>query len=149
MITSTNFWVKKLKLLSGNKRQSYQNYLNPRLIIGGISENGFETTLRSKKKKKNVLNIWKLHFSVTFKFLSNFVIVFWKSEMWWEMCFGNFLYKVSFVVSFSENAFQLLFDLFRQSLLVFLNLLNILTVFIWIFDWSWSNKFSINNFSAR
>ena len=71
-------WVTKLKPSSGKLRQSNENYLNPKLVIGGILENGFEATLRSKM---NVLNIWKWHFSVFWKILSDEVkTVFWKSE---------------------------------------------------------------------
>ena len=60
--------MKKLKLFSGNKKQSYQNYLNPRLIIGGISENGFKPTLRSKKKKKKKKkkNVCSGHLKIAF-----------------------------------------------------------------------------------
>ena len=73
-----NFWATKLKLFSGKVRQSVQNYLNQNLVIGSFLENGFEATLSSKT---NVLRVWKGHFSVFCKFLSDEVeLVYWKSE---------------------------------------------------------------------
>ena len=44
-----NFWVTKLKLFSGKVRQSIEDYLNPKLVIGSISEICFEANLRSKR----------------------------------------------------------------------------------------------------
>ena len=73
-----NFWVTKLKPFSGKVRQSVQNYLNQNLVIRSFLENGFEGTLSSKT---NVLSVWKMHFSVFCKFLSDKVeTVFWESE---------------------------------------------------------------------
>ena len=73
-----NFWVTKLKPFSGKVRQSMQNYLNQNLVIGSFLENGFEATLSSKT---NVLSVWKGHFSVFYKFLSDEIeTVFWESE---------------------------------------------------------------------
>ena len=73
-----NFWVTKLKPFSGKVRQSIQNYWNQNLIIGSFLENGFEATLSSKT---NVLSVWKVHFSVFSKFLSDEVeTIFWESE---------------------------------------------------------------------
>ena len=60
-----SFWVTKLKPFSGKVSQSVQNYLNQNLVIGSFLENGFEATL---SLKKNVLSIWKKHFSVFYKF---------------------------------------------------------------------------------
>ena len=56
-----------------------------------------------------------------------------------RQCCENFFHKVCFVGSFLENAFQSWFDDFRQLLLEFLNISNILNVTIWIFNWSYSN----------
>ena len=73
-----NLWVTKLKPFSGKVRQSVQNYLNQNLVIGSFLENGFEATLSSKA---NVVSVWKGHFSVFWKFLSDEVeTVFWESE---------------------------------------------------------------------
>ena len=68
----------KLKPFSGKVRQSIQNYWNQNLIIGSFLENGFEATLSSKT---NVVSVWKEHFSVFCKFLSDEVeTIFWESE---------------------------------------------------------------------
>ena len=68
----------KLKPFSEKVRQSVQNYLNQNLVIASFVKNGFEVTISSKT---NVLSIWKGHFSVLHKFLSdNIEIIFWKSE---------------------------------------------------------------------
>ena len=73
-----NFWVTKLKPFSGKVRQSIQNYLNQNLVIGSFLENGFEATLSSKT---NVVSVWKVHFAVFCKFLSDeFGTIFWESE---------------------------------------------------------------------
>ena len=56
-----NFWVTRLKPFSGKLRQSAQNFLNQRLVIGSFLENGFEVTL---SWKTNVLSVWREHFSV-------------------------------------------------------------------------------------
>ena len=73
-----SFWVTKLKLSSGKMRQSFQNYLNKMLAIGSSLENVFEATLSSKT---NVLSVWKKHFLVFCKFLSDEVeTVFWENE---------------------------------------------------------------------
>ena len=72
-----NFWVTKLKLFSGKVRQSIEDYLNPKLVIGSISEICFEATLRSKT---NVLGFWKKHFSLFWNFwMMKFEAVYWKS----------------------------------------------------------------------
>ena len=74
----SNFWVMKLKPFSGKVKQNVQNYLNQNLVIGSFLENGFEATLSSKT---NVLSVWKVHFSVFSKFLSDEVeTIFWESE---------------------------------------------------------------------
>ena len=73
-----NFWVTKLKPFSRKVTQSFQNYLNQNLVIGSFLENGFEATLSSKT---NVLSVWKKHFSVFCKFLSDEVeTIFRESE---------------------------------------------------------------------
>ena len=73
-----NFWVTKLKPFSGKVRQSIQNYLNQNLVIGSFLENCFQATLCSKT---NIVNVWKEHFSVFCKFLSDEVeTIFWESE---------------------------------------------------------------------
>ena len=73
-----NFWVTKLKPFSGKVKESVQNYLNRNFVIGNYLGNGFEATLSSKT---NVLNVWKGHFSVFWKFLSDEVkTILWESE---------------------------------------------------------------------
>ena len=64
----SNFWVMKLKPFSGKIKQNVQNYLNQNLVIGSFLENGFEAILSSRT---NVLSVWKEHFSVFCKFLSD------------------------------------------------------------------------------
>ena len=56
-----NFWVTKLKPFPCKMRQSIQNYWNQNLVIRSFLKNGFEATFRSKK---NVLSVWKGHFSI-------------------------------------------------------------------------------------
>ena len=84
-----NFWVKNLKPFSGKVRQIVQNYLDQNLVIGSFLENGFEATLSSKT---NVLSVWKEHFSVFCKFLSDEVeTIFWESEAeYWNLLKSEF-----------------------------------------------------------
>ena len=56
-----NFWVTKLKLFSVKVRQSLQDHLNSKLVIGSYLENGFEATLWSES---NVLSVCKGKFLV-------------------------------------------------------------------------------------
>ena len=73
-----NFWVTKLKPFSGKVRQSVQNYLNQNSVVGNSLENGFEATLSSKT---NVLSLWKKHFAIFWKCLSDEVeTIFRESE---------------------------------------------------------------------
>ena len=73
-----DFWVMKLKPFYGKVKQSIQSYLNQNLVIGSFLENGFEATL---SWKTNVVSVWKEHFSVFCKFLSDEVeTIFWESE---------------------------------------------------------------------
>ena len=58
----------KLKPFSGKVRKSVENYLNQNLVIRSFLGNGFEATL---KAKMNNLSIWKGHFSVFCKLLSD------------------------------------------------------------------------------
>ena len=80
----------KLKAFAGKVGQSFQNYLNQNLVIGSLLENGFEATLSSKT---NVLSVWKKHFLVFCKFLSDEgETIFTESEAkLWK------LYKLKFV----------------------------------------------------
>ena len=72
------FWVIKLKALSGKVRQNIKSYLNQNLIIGNFLEKCFEANLSSRT---NVLSVWKRHFSVFIKFLSDEVdLFFWENE---------------------------------------------------------------------
>ena len=62
-----------------------------------------------------------------------------------RQCCKMLFHKVCFVGRFLENAFQALFDHFRQLLLEFLNIWTVLNVSIWIFKWSYSNETAILN----
>ena len=74
-----NFWAaKSTKLFSGKVRQSIQNYLNQNLVIGIFLENGFGASLSSKT---SVVSVWKRHFTIFLKCLSDQVeTIFWQSE---------------------------------------------------------------------
>ena len=73
-----NFWATKSKLFSGKVRQSIQNYSNLNLVLRTFLENGFGAKLSSKT---NLLSVWKEHFSVFSKFLSEKVeTIFQQSE---------------------------------------------------------------------
>ena len=125
-----NFWLTKLKLFSGKPRQSVQNYLNQNLVIGSSLKNGFEATLSSKRM------VWAFEKGIV-QFFANFWVA--KLKLFSgkaRKCCENFFHKACFVGSILENAFQSLFDHSRKSLLEFLNILNILNIFIWIFNWS-------------
>ena len=73
-----NFWVTKLKPLSGKRRESVRHCLNQNFVIGTFLVNGFEATLSSKT---NVLSVGKRHFSIFWKCLSDEVeTIFRESE---------------------------------------------------------------------
>ena len=63
-----DFSVNNLKIFLGKARQSIQNWVNPKLDIESILENGFEATLRPKS---DVQNLWKWRFSVCFTYLTD------------------------------------------------------------------------------
>ena len=63
-----NFWVTKFKPFSGKFTLSVQNYLNQNLATGIFLENGFEATW---SPKTNVVSVWREHFSVLCKVLSD------------------------------------------------------------------------------
>ena len=68
----------KLKPSPEKTRQSLQDHLHSKLVVGSFFENGLEATLRSKA---NVLSIWKGHFSVFCKnSIDEVETVFWESE---------------------------------------------------------------------
>ena len=83
------FCVTKLKPSSGKVKQSIQNYLNQNLVIESFLENGFEATL---SWKTNVVSVWKEHFSVFCKFLSDEV----KTTFWENEAKGSKLFKSKF-----------------------------------------------------
>ena len=71
-----NCWVTKLKPFSGKVRQNVQDCLNPNLGIGSLLENGFERILASKT---SFVGVWKGHFLVFWRFLSDEVeTIFWE-----------------------------------------------------------------------
>ena len=63
-----NFSLKKLKPFVGKERQNIQSNLNQGLLKGSLLENSFEAILSSKT---SVVIVWKEHFSVFCKFLSD------------------------------------------------------------------------------
>ena len=72
------FWVTKVKLFSEQGRQSEAVYLNQKFVIRTFLGNCFGATFRWKT---NVVSVWKEHFSVFCKFLSDEVeTIFWESE---------------------------------------------------------------------
>ena len=72
-----NFWVTKLKPFAGKVGQGVKIYWNQNLVRRTFLENGFGATLSSKA---NLLSVWKKHFSVFCKFLSDEVeTIFWES----------------------------------------------------------------------
>ena len=74
-----NFWVAKLKRLSVKARQSVKNCSKQNLVIRSLLETGFGAILRSKM---NVLNLWKWHFSVFYKFVRDEIeSAFWENEV--------------------------------------------------------------------
>ena len=73
-----NCWATKLKPFSGKVRQNVQDCLNPNLGIGSLLENGFERILASKT---SFVGVWKGHFLVFWRFLSDEVeTIFWKTK---------------------------------------------------------------------
>ena len=71
-----NFSLKKLKPFFGKVRQNIQSHLNQSLVIGRFLQNGFEAMLSSKT---SVVIVWKGHFLVFWRFLSDEVeTIFWK-----------------------------------------------------------------------
>ena len=73
-----DFWVTKLKPFSEKVEERIQSYLNKNLVSRSFLENGFEATLSSKR---NIVSLWKGHFTVFCKFLRDPVeITFRESE---------------------------------------------------------------------
>ena len=67
-----------LKPFSGKVKESIQSYFNQNLVIRSYLENGFEATVSSKR---NIVSLWKGHFTVSCKFLRDEVeITFSESE---------------------------------------------------------------------
>ena len=70
--------MKKLKDFFGKVRQSVQNYLSQKSVIGSFLQKYCESILSSKA---NVLSVSKEHFANSCKFLSDEVeTIFWKSQ---------------------------------------------------------------------
>ena len=84
-----NFWVTKLKPFAGKVGQGVKIYWNQNLVIRTFLENGLGETLSSKA---NLLSVWKNHFSVFCKFLSDEVeTIFWESEAeYWNLLKSEF-----------------------------------------------------------
>ena len=72
------FFSDEVESIVWEVRQSLQSHLNQNLVKGSFLENCFETNL---SPITNVLSVWKGHFSVFFKFLSDEVeTISWESE---------------------------------------------------------------------
>ena len=73
-----NFWVTKLKPFSGKDRENVQDCLNQNFALGNFLENDFEAILSSEI---TFVSVWKEHFSVLWKFLSDKVeTIFWERQ---------------------------------------------------------------------
>ena len=71
-----NFSLKKLKPFFGKVRQNIESHLNQSLVIGRFLQNGFEAIFSSKT---SVVIVWKGHFLVFWRFLSDEVeTIFWE-----------------------------------------------------------------------
>ena len=89
-----------MKPFSGKVRQNVQRYLNPNLVIRSFLEYGFGATL---SWKKNVLSVWKEHFSV----FSNFSLKKLKpflGEV--RQRIQSYLNQSLVIGSFLENSFE-------------------------------------------
>ena len=72
------FLSDEVETISGKARQSFQDQLNSKLVIGSFLEYTFEAILRSKT---NVPSIFKGKFSVFLHFFSDEVgTIFWESK---------------------------------------------------------------------
>ena len=126
-----NFWVMKLKPFSGKVKQNVQNYLNQNLVIGSFLENGFEATLSSKT---NVVSVWKEHFSVFCKFLSDEVeTIFWESEAKHSKLFKSKFGHRKLLRKWFQRYFQLKTECSERLKRA---LLSCLQLFEW---WSWNH----------
>ena len=71
-----NCWVTKLKPFSGEVKQNVEDCLNQKLGIGSFLENDFERILGTKT---SFVSVWKGHFLVFWRFLSDEVeTIFWE-----------------------------------------------------------------------
>ena len=123
------FWRRKLKPFAGKVRQSAQNFLNQNLVIGSFVENAF-TAIWGQKWM-----LWTFE-NCIFQFFADFLSYEVKTVFWESKTIQRKLFPSSLLRSILENAFQSWFDLSRQSIIVFLNILNVLNIFIWIFNLS-------------
>ena len=128
-----DFWVAKLKQFSGKLRESVLSYLDQKLIKGSFLENGFEGILSSKA---NVPSVWKRHFSVFCKFLSDKVeTVFWESEVKQSKLFKSKIDHMNFLRKWYWSKLELKSECFRRlkrSFFIF---------FLQIFEWGSWNRF--------
>ena len=95
-----NFWVTKLKPFSGKARQCVQTYLNQNLVIGSFLGNDFGATF---SWKTNVLSVWKKHFAVFCKFLSDEVETVLRKS---EAKYSKLLNQNLGIGRFLENGFE-------------------------------------------
>ena len=128
-----NFWVTKLKPFSGKERQSVKIYSDQNLVMTTFLENGFEATLSSKT---NVLSLWKEHFPVFCKFLSNEVeIIFWESEAKCSRLFKSKSAQRKLLRKWFLSYLELKNECFERLKRTF-------SIFLQIFEWrSWNHFF--------
>ena len=120
-----NFSLKKLKPFFGKERQSIQSHLNQSLVIGRFLQNGFEAILSSKT---SVVIVWKEHFSVFCKFLSDEVeTIFWESEAKRSRLFKSRFGRRSFLENGLEGTLNWdtnVISVWKEHFLVFCKLLS-------------------------
>ena len=82
-----NFWLSRLKPFSGKMRQNIKKLFKSKFDHRNLLRKWFGSFLELKNeycgclKRTNIVDVWKGHFSVFCKFLSNEVgTVFWESE---------------------------------------------------------------------
>ena len=127
-----NFWVTKLKPFSGKVTRSVQNWLNQNFFKGSFLENGFEATLTSKT---NVLSVWKYHFSVFCKFLSDEVeTIFWESQAKRSRLFKSKFGQRKLLRKWFRSYLELKNECSERLKLPFFS-------FLQIFEWRSSNRF--------
>ena len=116
----------KLKAFAGKVGQSVKIYRNQNLVIRTILENGFGAALSSKM---NVLSVWKKHFLVFCKFLSDEVeTIFRESEAklskLFKSKFGHRKFVRKWFWSYLELKNEYVLSVWKKHFLVFCKFLS-------------------------